>query len=137
MNSNKTVFLLIKSTTQITSVITNIRSIPKISGSVKAVRSLPPNSVPPKNSINSNMGLMTLIFHTKGSEKKGEFENFTDSTFADIDVKIREQVSIYLPVVRIIDLQFLSSQTDENTLSVRIEFSIPDIASRDLLEFTI
>jgi phage baseplate assembly protein W len=65
------------------------------------------------------------------------FENFNDNVYADIDVKIREQAAIYLPVIRIINLQFGTNSMDSNEISIRIEFSIPDIAERDLLQFTI
>ena len=65
------------------------------------------------------------------------FQNFSESVYTDIDVKIREQVSIYLPVIRIDKLEFGTSNIEDNSLAIRIEFSIPDIASRDLLEFTI
>ncbi len=65
------------------------------------------------------------------------FENFSDNVYADIDVKIREQAATYLPVIRIINLEFAESSMDNNEISIRIEFSIPDIAERDLLQFTI
>tara|TARA_R100001510_G_C7656794_1_gene217248 strand:+ start:8978 stop:9346 length:369 start_codon:yes stop_codon:yes gene_type:complete len=65
------------------------------------------------------------------------FENFNDNVYADIDVKIREQAATYLPVIRIINLEFAESSMDDNEISIRIEFSIPDIAERDLLQFTI
>jgi|TARA_E500000305_G_C3908636_1_gene182255 phage baseplate assembly protein W len=65
------------------------------------------------------------------------FQNFSESVYTDIDVKIREQVSIYLPVIRIDKLEFGTNNIEDNSLAIRIEFSIPDIASRDLLEFTI
>ena len=65
------------------------------------------------------------------------FENFSDNVYADIDVKIREQAATYLPVIRIINLEFGTNSMDSNEISIRIEFSIPDIAERDLLQFTI
>ena len=65
------------------------------------------------------------------------FENFSDNVYADIDIKIREQVAIYLPIIRIINLEFAESSIDNNKISIRIEYSIPDIAERDLLQFTI
>jgi len=65
------------------------------------------------------------------------FENFSQNVYADIDVKIREQAATYLPVIRIINLEFAESSMDNNEISIRIEFSIPDIAERDLLQFTI
>jgi hypothetical protein len=57
--------------------------------------------------------------------------------YARIDERIREQVNIYLPVISIIRLEFGRLRQDENLLSLRLEYSIPDIGIRDLLEFTI
>ena len=65
------------------------------------------------------------------------FENFSQNVYTDIDVKIREQAATYLPVIRIINLEFAENSMDNNEISIRIEFSIPDIAERDLLQFTI
>lgn len=65
------------------------------------------------------------------------FQNHNDSVYSAIDNRIREQVSIYLPVVSINRIEFGTNNMDDNSLAIRIEFFIPDIATRDLLEFTI
>jgi len=65
------------------------------------------------------------------------FENFESDVYARIDEKIREQVNIYLPVVVISNLEFGRRGIDDNTLAIRVEYSIPDISVIDLLEFTI
>ncbi len=65
------------------------------------------------------------------------FENFQSDVYARIDQKIREQVNIYLPVISINRLEFVRLTQDQNLLSLRLEYSIPDIGIRDLLEFTI
>ena len=65
------------------------------------------------------------------------FENFESDVFARIDNKIREQVSRYMPAVKIIKVQFAGSNPDTNTLSLYLEYSIPQIAASDLLEITI
>lgn len=65
------------------------------------------------------------------------FENFESDVYARIDTRIREQTSIYLPVVSIESIQFGTGGIDDNSLGLRIEYRIPDIAARDLLEFTI
>ena len=62
------------------------------------------------------------------------FENFTESTFAQIESEIVEQVSVYMPVVTILELEFIPNQ---NALIVKITYGIPDIGVKDLLEFTI
>jgi phage baseplate assembly protein W len=65
------------------------------------------------------------------------FQNFAESTYAAIDVRIREQVSTYLPIVAINKIEFGTGGIEDNSLGIRLEYSIPEIAVRDLLEFTI
>ena len=65
------------------------------------------------------------------------FENFSSDVYTRIDFKIREQISTYIPVISIKTIEFGTSGIDENSLGVRIEYLIPDIAVSDLLEFTI
>jgi hypothetical protein len=65
------------------------------------------------------------------------FQHFTTSTYADIDAKIREQVSIYMPGIKITRIAFDSSEQDRAKLGFSIEYSLPNIGLRDLLEFTI
>ena len=65
------------------------------------------------------------------------FESFQSDVYARIDSKIREQTTTYLPIIEIENIQFGSGNQDENSLGIRIEYRIPDIAARDLLEFTI
>ncbi len=59
--------------------------------------------------------------------KKYLFENFSDSVFGEIDQKIRDQVSIYLPAIRIIQIKFDTSREEANTLNMFIMFSIPTL----------
>jgi phage baseplate assembly protein W len=65
------------------------------------------------------------------------FENFESDVFARIDSKIREQMAQYMPAVQIQKLQFGGSDPDTNTLALYLEYSIPQIATSDLLEITI
>ena len=65
------------------------------------------------------------------------FENFQSDVYTRIDEKIREQVNFYLPVVSIVKIEFGRLNQDQNILALRIEYAIPDISTRDLLEFTI
>jgi phage baseplate assembly protein W len=65
------------------------------------------------------------------------FENFESDVFARIDSKIREQMAQYMPAVQIQKLQFGGSDPDTNTLVLYLEYSIPQIATSDLLEITI
>lgn len=65
------------------------------------------------------------------------FENFGNDVYARIDSRIREQVAQYMPAVQIQKLQFAGSDPDTNTLALYLEYSIPQIATSDLLEITI
>tara|TARA_Y100000592_G_C5481427_1_gene325803 strand:+ start:8361 stop:8729 length:369 start_codon:yes stop_codon:yes gene_type:complete len=65
------------------------------------------------------------------------FENFSESTYVEIENNIRSQVQKYLPVVTIGRLSFDNSSPDTNTLGVSLQYSIPALNVKDLLEFTI
>jgi phage baseplate assembly protein W len=65
------------------------------------------------------------------------FQNFSDNVYAEIDNKIREQISIYMPNVSIREVNFYSIEPDSNKISFRLVYSIPAIAVNDLIEFTI
>ena len=65
------------------------------------------------------------------------FENFNNTTYQQIDTKIRKQVEMFMPAVSILDVSFAGSDESRNLLGVSIFFSIPSIDVRDLLEFTI
>ncbi len=65
------------------------------------------------------------------------FSEFTQSTFDDIEASIMEQASIYLPVITIKEINFITEHIDLNTLRISIKYSVPSINISDLLEFTI
>lgn len=65
------------------------------------------------------------------------FENFTESTFAKIERNILKQAKIYLPAVAIEEIFFTAVDENANALSVRIKYSVPNLNTKDLLEFTI
>ena len=64
-------------------------------------------------------------------------KNFNESTYTQIENDIRDQVSKYLPVVRVNRVGFDNSSPDSNTLQIALEYSIPALNIRDLLQFTI
>tara|TARA_Y100000034_G_scaffold42045_1_gene51594 strand:+ start:489 stop:857 length:369 start_codon:yes stop_codon:yes gene_type:complete len=64
------------------------------------------------------------------------FESFNQGTIARIDSKIREQVGIYMPAVKIVDIVFSAPDPDNNYLGIAIEYAIPGIGTKDLLEIT-
>ncbi len=65
------------------------------------------------------------------------FENFSSSTYAEINEKIKQQVKLYIPAIRILRVSFDDANVDRNTLGISILYSIPKIGVKDLLEFTI
>jgi len=65
------------------------------------------------------------------------FENFTDSTFSKMENTILDQSSIYMPVINIQEIIFDRIPDNENALLVKIAYSIPNLNTADLLEFTI
>lgn len=69
--------------------------------------------------------------------KKYLFENFNESTFAKIERDIIKQTNIYIPAIEITEISFGASDPDNNHLAIKIEYAIPNLNIRDLLEFTI
>tara|TARA_R100001163_G_C5045942_1_gene183251 strand:- start:455 stop:823 length:369 start_codon:yes stop_codon:yes gene_type:complete len=65
------------------------------------------------------------------------FSNFTPDVIATIQNKIREQVRIYMPAVKINNIIVNSTDADINTLSLSIIYSIPGLTPNDLLTVTI
>jgi phage baseplate assembly protein W len=65
------------------------------------------------------------------------FEQATQETYAQIDQRIREQVSTYMPYISIQEVQFGKTDLDSNVLGVSIKFSIPRIGATEILQFTI
>lgn len=53
------------------------------------------------------------------------FEQKTDSVYSDIQQKIEEQVSSYLPIVKINSINFSSDSENENLIYLSINYSIP------------
>ena len=62
------------------------------------------------------------------------FEMIEDnSIYADIDSRIREQVSLYLPYVNIQRVEFLSEIRNRNKINLKITYSVPRISLNDQL----
>ena len=62
------------------------------------------------------------------------FEMIEDnSVYADIDSRIREQVSLYLPYVSIQRVEFLSEIRNRNKINLKITYSVPRISLNDQL----
>jgi len=65
------------------------------------------------------------------------FSGFSEGAQIKLDNSIREQVATYIPAITILDILFRETSQDNNTLSFKIEYSIPNAGIKDLLEFTI
>tara|TARA_R110002020_G_scaffold116757_1_gene267415 strand:- start:817 stop:1185 length:369 start_codon:yes stop_codon:yes gene_type:complete len=65
------------------------------------------------------------------------FENFNTGVQAEIARRIREQVQIYMPAIKINAINFDATNQDRNILGIVINYSIPKIGMTDLLKFTI
>lgn len=65
--------------------------------------------------------------------KKYLFEMANESVFSEADSLIREQVAIYLPYVKIKNVQFYSEEMDQNKISLKITYSVPRLALSDAL----
>jgi len=61
------------------------------------------------------------------------FEMQSDEVFATIDSKIREQVSIYLPYIKIQQVQFDKSNIDKNQIKLKLTYSVPRVSLNDVL----
>lgn len=69
--------------------------------------------------------------------KRFLFENFDQSTFAKMERAILDQTAIYMPVINIQEIVFDELPSTENGLLIKIAYSIPNLGTKDLLEFTI
>ena len=65
------------------------------------------------------------------------FENFNESTFAQIERNILRQARVYMPAIIIDEIFFSAPDENANALSIQIKYSIPNLNTKDLLEFTI
>ena len=64
------------------------------------------------------------------------FENFGQEVSSAIESKIREQVGIYMPAIQLRNIVFGLKNQDSSYLGIRIEYAIPSIGIKDLLELT-
>ena len=65
------------------------------------------------------------------------FSNYYEGVENQISQRIRKQASTYMPVITILNIQYIKSNIDNNTLGIRITYDIPTVGIQDLLEFTI
>tara|TARA_R110000787_G_scaffold38150_5_gene96354 strand:+ start:408 stop:773 length:366 start_codon:yes stop_codon:yes gene_type:complete len=72
------------------------------------------------------VGIKTFLFTNKS-------ENYRSPIIA----KINQQVKRYMPAIIIGAIDFAEPAQDLNSISMRITYSIPDMAIKDLIELTI
>tara|TARA_B100000131_G_scaffold321440_1_gene372150 strand:+ start:6759 stop:7127 length:369 start_codon:yes stop_codon:yes gene_type:complete len=72
------------------------------------------------------VGLKTYLFSLYG-----------ESTQSKIIAKINEQVELYMPYIKVNNIDFTSSEPDLNRMEMKISYSIPSIGVADLLDLTI
>ena len=65
------------------------------------------------------------------------FLNFDQSVYAEIETNIKKQIATYMPIITIKRIVFDTSAQDANKLGFSLEYSLPNIRVRDMLEFTI
>tara|TARA_B100000131_G_scaffold304908_1_gene330372 strand:+ start:211 stop:576 length:366 start_codon:yes stop_codon:yes gene_type:complete len=65
------------------------------------------------------------------------FTNKTENYRQKITAKINQQIKRYMPVIVVRSIDFADSSQNGNMISMRIEYSIPDMNIKDLLELTI
>jgi len=69
------------------------------------------------------------------------FEQNSPSTWGNISAKINEQVSKYMPYIKIIDIDFLSPEEQDplfknsNLLPLKVKYTILPIGADDVLDF--
>ena len=71
---------------------------------------------------NFGVGIKRFLFEMSGQE-----------VYAEIDSKIKEQVSLFLPYLKIIRVQFLVDEENENKVNLKIVYSVPRISLTDEL----
>ena len=64
------------------------------------------------------------------------FSSKIDVAADQIENKIRQQVQAYMPIIQIKSINFIN-QLDNNTLGISIVYQIPDIGTKDILEFAL
>jgi phage baseplate assembly protein W len=65
------------------------------------------------------------------------FTNKTENYRASIIAKVNQQVKKYIPAIVVNSIDFAELAQDRNSLSMRIEYFIPDMNIKELLELTI
>lgn len=65
------------------------------------------------------------------------FTNKTENYRAAITAKVNQQVKRYMPAIVVGRIDFQELTQDQNSLSMRITYAIPDLGIQDLLELTI
>ena len=65
--------------------------------------------------------------------RKYLFEVVSDEVYAEIDSKIKQQVSLYMPYLKITRVQFDRDANNENRINMKIVYSVPRLSLFDEL----
>lgn len=65
------------------------------------------------------------------------FQNFEAATTHRIETRIRDQVSAYMPAIKITNIDFNTERMDQNLLGITIVYDIPSVVSSEMLKITI
>ena len=68
--------------------------------------------------------------------KRYLFENFTTATVQSINYRVRSQITRYASHIDILSLQ-IDPFVDENSMSIKLSYYIPEINKSDILSFSI
>tara|TARA_R110000823_G_scaffold298061_1_gene418301 strand:+ start:829 stop:1212 length:384 start_codon:yes stop_codon:yes gene_type:complete len=68
--------------------------------------------------------------------KRYLFENFTTATVQNINYRVRSQITRYASHIDILSLQ-IDPFVDENSMSIKLSYYIPEINKSDILSFSI
>jgi len=65
------------------------------------------------------------------------FNNSSDSTMINLQSKIKEQISIYIPGIALRDVSVFDRDVDNNKASIKISYTIPELGFSDFVSITI
>ena len=68
--------------------------------------------------------------------KKFLFARFGEDIYSQIKTRINDQVSTYMPIIKIGQILFDDSEMDRNIIGIRIEYSIPSLGVNDSIQVT-
>lgn len=65
------------------------------------------------------------------------FGNSNDETMVELQAKIKEQVSVYIPGITLRNVSVSDRDIDNNKISIKISYTIPELGFSDFVSVTI